>query len=52
MGIWEGCGTYIATADIFNEVGVDLGLFEDFFEDGIDEEIEFRILETALEGFG
>ena len=44
--------TYIATADIFDELRVNLRLFEDFLEDGIEEEIEFGIFETTFEGFG
>lgn len=45
----ERLRSYIATADIFNQLGVDFGFLEDFLEDGVKEEVEFGILESSLE---
>lgn len=44
--------SYIATADIFDKLRVNCGLFEDFLKERVEEEIEFCVFKTAFEGFG
>lgn len=44
--------TYITQADILDQSGIDLGFGEHLLQQRVDEEIEFCVLEAALDGLG
>lgn len=44
--------TYIATADILDETGVEIRLCDNLLQQGVDEEVQRGVLEATLSGLG